>query len=285
MSVGAAYARCEKVARRSASHFYPAFLILPRAQRRSMYALYAFNRLTDDIADGPGETAEKRRALDRWQHTLNDALSGMPHPVLSALHDTVMRFDIPPTHLHSVIEGCRLDLEQATFSRFDDLYRYCTLVASSVGIACIHIWGFRDPAALQHAESAGVALQLTNILRDLGEDRDRGRVYLPLEDLERFGCDPQRICSDAACPAYQELMRFQVERVKRFYKDAEPLDDMLRPTGRAVNRMIVQTYRRLLLCIEAAKFDVFSKRVRVPKREKLQLLMQSVPVRMGWARG
>jgi len=285
MSVSASYARCEKIARRSASQFYPAFLVLPRAQRRSMYALYAFNRLTDDIADCPGDAVEKRRALDVWQRTLNDALSGMPHPVLSALRDTVMRFDIPPTYLHAVIEGCKIDVAQPSFPRFADLYNYCTLVASSVGLACIHIWGFRNPAALQSAESAGVALQLTNILRDLGEDRSRGRVYLPQEDLQKFGCDSKTICTDATCPSFQALMQFQVERTKSYYTLAEELDQYLSPMGRAINRLIVQTYRRLLTRIEMAKFDVFSRRIRVPRSEKMKLILQVVPVRLGWARG
>jgi phytoene synthase len=285
MSVSAAYARCEQIARRSASQFYPTFWILPRVQRRSMYALYAFNRLTDDVVDGPGRLPDKQQALNYWQQTLNEALAGRPHPVLSALHDTVLRFDIPPTHLHAVIEGCRMDLEPRPFRCFDELYRYCTLVASSVGIACIHIWGFRDPAALPPAESAGVALQLTNILRDLGEDRARGRVYLPLDDLQRFGCDPQTICTDANCPSFQALMRFQVERTKRYYHSAEELDQYLAPAGRAINRMIIQTYRQLLTRIESARFDVFSTRIRVPRSEKMKLLMQAVPLRLGWARG
>src|SRR5262245_35272007 len=166
MNVGASYAECERIARRAASHFYPAFMILPRAQRRGMYALYAFNRMTDDIADqSAGDNP--RDHLAHWQSTLDAVLDGKcEHSSLTALRDTVQRFDIPPQYLHDVIEGCRHDLSRPRFPHFADLRRYCQLVASSVGLACIHIWGFKGDQAIEHADAAGIALQLTNILRD-----------------------------------------------------------------------------------------------------------------------
>lgn len=286
MTISASYAECERIARRAASHFYPAFLILPRAQRRAMYALYAFNRMTDDLADSPVDEVDPHEALTRWQIILDATLDGsLQHPQLTALADTVRRFDIPRQYLHDVIAGCRLDLDRPRFETFAELKRYCQLVASSVGLACIHIWGFHGDSAVEYADAAGIALQLTNILRDLKEDQTAGRLYLPLDDLQRFGCDREHIGSDAKCESFQTLMQLEVERAKVYYEIAKGLDGCLNSTGRAVNRVIVGTYRRLLHRIEQANFDVFSKRISVPKREKMAIVMKALPARMGWTRG
>ncbi len=286
MSVGASYAHCERLARSAAANFYPAFLVLPREQRRAMYTLYAFNRLTDDISDSPGDGGAKHKALESWQQTLDSVLDGgRDHPVLTALRDATNRFQIPREHFHAVIDGCRMDLEPRSFATFAELHHYCRLVASAVGQACIHIWGFRGEHATKHAEAAGVALQLTNVLRDLDEDRRRGRVYIPLEDLDRFGCDRQSICSDAKCDAFQSLMRFETDRARHYYREAEGLTECLLPAGRAVFSVILGTYRRLLERIEASRFDVFAQRVSVPRREKVGLVLRALPVRWGWARG
>lgn len=285
MTVAASYARCERIARAAAANFYPAFLVLPRPRRRAMYALYAFNRLTDDIADGEGSADQRRASLDQWRTTLRESLDGRPHPVLSALADSARRFEIPPQYFHAVIDGCERDLEPRPFPTFADLYRYCYHVASAVGLACIHIWGFRGQRATEYAESAGVALQLTNILRDIGEDRDRGRVYLPVDDLKRFGCDPDRVCDNPTCDAFQAMMRFQADRAKQYYEHSRQLEACLDPAGRAIYSVLWGTYRRLLTRIEDVRFDVLTSRVRVPTREKCWLVARALPVRWGWARG
>lgn len=285
MTLDDAYRQCQRIARRAASSFYPAFLILPREQRRAMHALYAFNRLTDDISDGPGSDADKLAALALWEARFDEARAGgVNHPVLAAVGDTSRRFRIPEHYLRSVIAGCRMDLRQRRYADFDELYAYCYRVASSVGLACIHVWGFRGNGAVKAAESAGIAMQLTNILRDLGEDRDRGRVYLPADELDRFGCDREAICASADEPSFQALMRFQVDRARQYYAAAGPLEACLQPPGRAVFRVWLRTYRALLERIEAARFDVFSRRVRVPRSEKLALLLRALPVRWGLTR-
>ncbi len=286
MNVGTSYSHCERLARLAAANFYPAFLVLPREQRRAMYALYAFNRLTDDISDSPGDVGEKRQALGAWQNTLDSVLNGdLNHPALTALRDATNRFQIPREHFHAVIDGCRMDLEPRQFATFVELHHYCLLVASAVGQACIHIWGFRGEQATKQAEAAGVALQLTNILRDLDEDRQRGRVYLPVEDLDQFGCDRHAICTDTTCDAFQSLMRFETDRARHYYHEAEGLSERLLPAGRAVFGVILGTYRRLLERIQASRFDVFAQRVSVPRREKVGLVLRALPVRWGWARG
>jgi squalene synthase HpnD len=277
------YRYCEGVARREAGNFFHAFQVLPRAQRRAMCALYAFLRLTDDLADEPGETAAKRAALAQWRLSLTAALAGeYRHPVFRALHHTVSRFGIPRVYLDEVLDGVESDLEPVRFATFAELYRYCYRVASAVGLACIHIWGFDDDRALLPAEQAGIALQLTNVLRDLPEDLRRGRVYLPADELARFGCDPERLRRGPDDPSFRAMMRFQVERARGYYDAAEGLMPHLSPAGRAVFQVMLRTYRGLLNEIERRDYDVFAGRVRLSAWRKAALVVQALPVRLGW---
>ncbi len=181
-SLTRSYAYCERLARREAGNFYPAFRGLPRAQRQSMCALYAFLRITDDLSDLPGTPAEKWGPLLDWRRRFEQALAGnYSHPLHPAFHHAVRQHQIPPGYFHDVMDGVEMDLNGVTYSTFADLYRYCYRVASVVGLACIHIWGFEDVGAKNYAESAGIAFQLTNILRDLGP---RGAGALWLSDRE-----------------------------------------------------------------------------------------------------
>ncbi len=174
------YAWCERLARQQAGNFYHAFRLLPADQRRAMCALYAFLRVADDVTDGPEAVAEKRLALAEWRQQLDEALAGVyHHPLHPAFHHTVQQYHIPRRYLDDVLDGVGMDLDTDHYDTFADLYRYCYRVASAVGLACIHIWGFAEKRATDYAEAAGIALQLTNILRDVGEDAARGRVYLP----------------------------------------------------------------------------------------------------------
>ena len=179
------YTYCERLARREAKHFYPAFRLLPRPQRLAMCALYAFMRIADDLSDGPGTPAEKRGPLEDWRRRFDRALEGQfTHPLHPALAHTIAAYAIPPEYLHAVLDGVCMDLEPVRYNTFAELYSYCYHVASAVGLACIHVWGFSHDEAKGPAEAAGIAFQMTNILRDLAEDASRGRVYLPGEDLE-----------------------------------------------------------------------------------------------------
>jgi phytoene synthase len=272
------------VARREAGNFYHAFRVLPTPQRRAMCALYAFMRVTDDLSDGPGDPATKRQPLADWRQRLDRALHGdYSHRLHAAFHHTVASHAIPPRYLHDVLDGVEMDLEPVRYATFTELRRYCYRVASAVGLACIHIWGFRDERAKDYAESAGLAFQLTNILRDLGEDAGRGRVYLPREDLERFGYDEQRLGRGERDAAFHALMRFQVERARGFYDAAWPLVPLLPPAGRAVFLVMLRTYRGLLDAIERRGYDVFSSRVRLSRWHKLFLAVRALPVRWGLA--
>jgi len=277
------YAWCEAVARKAARHFYPAFRLLPRAQRRAMCALYAFMRLTDDLADEPGDLPTKRGNLLRWREQLHDCFAGrFSHPLHPALHDAIKRFSIPIGYLDDVIDGVEMDLNPVRFESFAQLYDYCHHVASAVGLACIHIWGFSHDDAKKPAEAAGIALQLTNIIRDLGEDRAAGRVYLPSEDLNRFGCSVEQL-GCVGEPAYRELMAFEVERARSYYAAAESLSQYLTRTGRAVFQVMLSTYRGILDEIERRGYDVLSSPIRIGRWTKLRLALKALPVRWGLA--
>jgi len=244
-----------------------------------MTALYAFFRATDDLADDPGELALKRLALQDWRTRLDAALAGeYTHRVHAALHSAVRTFDVPPVHLHAVIDGVESDLEPVAFANFAELYKYCYRVASAVGLACLPIWGFRGDAA-GPAEAAGIAFQLTNILRDLGDDRANHRVYLPADELARFNCAPDDWLP--ANPDFQHLMLFQIERARSFYTKAGDLNDFLSPDGRAIFGVLCGVYAKLLDAIETHHFDVFTQRVRVSKLAKLRLLAAAWPTKWG----
>ncbi len=278
------YTYCERLARREAGNFYHAFRVLPRTQRRSMCALYAFLRVTDDLGDGPGGPAEKRLLLDDWRRRHDQAQAGhYSHPLHAAFHDTVTRYAIPRAYIEAVLDGVAMDLGPVHYPTFADLYCYCYRVASAVGLACIHVWGFAGAGAAAYAESAGIGFQLTNILRDLGEDAARGRVYLPQEDLERFGYDPAGLERGVRDDRFRALMRFQVERARGYYDAARPLAGFLPPPGRAVYLVMARTYAGLLDVIQRRDYDVFSRRVRLSPLRKLGLVALALPTRLGWA--
>jgi phytoene synthase len=281
-TLAASYAYCERLARRAAGNFYHAFRILPTEQRRSMCALYAFLRIADDLSDDGGTVEDRRAALDDWRDALHAALErDYRHPIYPALHHAIERHGIPPRHLEDVLDGVCMDLDIASYATFSDLYGYCYRVASAVGLACIHVWGFHGEDALPAAESAGIALQLTNILRDVAEDADRGRVYLPQEELRAFGVLPEELQQGVYDDRFRALMRFQAERTRGYYEAALPLTASLSPPGRAVFLVILWTYRALLDAIIARDFDVFSERVQLPRWHKLWLAARALPVRWG----
>lgn len=276
------YAYCDRLARREAGNFYHAFRVLPSSQRRAMCALYAFLRITDDLADGRETPAAKRVLLADWRGRLDQALAGEhSHRLHPALAHVVRVYAVPRHTLDDVLDGVTMDLDIARYATFADLYRYCYRVASAVGLACIHIWGFSGAKAKVHAEQAGIAFQLTNILRDLREDSARDRVYLPREDLERFGYTEDQLFQGERDERFREMMRFQVERARDYYRAARPLAGFLPPAGRAVFAVMTRTYRGLLDAIERRDYDVFSSRVRLSAWHKLGLAVQALPIRWG----
>ena len=268
------YAYCRAVARRRAKNFYYSFLLLPGQQRNAMCAVYAFMRYCDDLSDEPGAS---REPLERWRAALDHALAGRydGHPALPAFHDTVQRYKIPREYFHEMIDGVSSDLEPRRIQTFDELYRYCYQVASVVGLTTIHIFGFDSPAALPLAEKCGVAFQLTNILRDVREDSGRGRIYLPAEDLARFGVGAADLESGKQTPQFVELMRFETARARGYYKESQPLLAMVHKRSRSSLWALIEIYSRLLAKIEAANYDVLSRRIALSAAEKSWVVVRA----------
>jgi phytoene synthase len=266
------YAACVAVARREAGNFYPSFRLLPAERRRSMCALYAFLRRTDDLADGPGTVEQKRQALKTWRDELT--LSSTQTPTgwagWPALTDTVARHGIPLRYLNEVIDGVESDLEPRPFATFDDLYGYCYRVASAVGLCCLHVWGFRSDGgrAERLAEACGVALQLTNIVRDVREDAVNGRVYLPVDEMERFGVTRADLDAAHAGDRLRALLAFEGRRAYEYYDRAAPLSGLVSPVGRPVLEAIVGVYRALLDEIARRGYDVLPVRVSISRWRK-----------------
>ena len=262
------------MARSRAKNFYYSFLLLSRQQRKAMCAIYAFMRYCDDLSDEPGAT---RAAIECWRGELDAALEGRfsSHPVWPAFHHTVRRFGIPHQYFRDMIDGVAGDLEPRRFATFDELYRYCYQVASVVGLTILHIFGFDTRSALPLAEKCGVAFQLTNILRDVREDAERDRVYLPAEGLERFGVDARDLAEGKRTDEFVDLMEFEAHRARAYYTEAEPLVDMVDPHSRASLWALIEIYSRLLGRIEKTNYDVLSHRVELSGREKLRIIMRA----------
>jgi phytoene synthase len=263
------FAYCRAITAAAGSSFPLAFRLLPAAKRSAMEALYAYMRLSDDLADQPGELDQRRQKLAAWRTSLAAALAGdFTHPIHPALVETLRRFAIPTQYLFDTLDGLETVLGPVRMANFPELYRYCYRVASAVGLACIRIWGVRagivPHQADPFAEAAGIALQLTNILRDLGEDLARDRIYLPTDELAQFACGPERWHDPGSRTQFHALMHFQVTRARDYYRRSEALVPLLTADGRAIFHVMTRGYRRLLDEIERRQYDVFTHRVRLP---------------------
>ncbi len=279
-AVRASYAECNRIARAARSSFYLAFFGLPKPKRDALCALYAFMRLVDDVSDEAGDLESKRRGLAQWRAKLDEAAAGRTggHPILPALADTIARFKIPTRYFHDLISGAEMDLTVASYATFDRLSEYCYRVAGTVGLTCLYVFGFRDPRSPDLAERLGLAFQLTNIIRDVRADFEMGRVYLPDEDIQRFG----RTSDDLKGPvtaALRDLLAFEAERAWRLYEEGAPLVDQVDADSRATLAALIRTYSTLLARIEEREFDVFSSRVSLSSAEKVQYLLAA---RIGW---
>ncbi len=287
-AVRASYVECNRIARAARSSFYMAFFGLRKEKRNALCALYAFMRLIDDVSDEPGDLESKRQGLARWRGMLDQAIGGETsgHAVLPALADTIERFQIPTRYFHDLILGAEMDLTVSTYATFDRLSEYCYRVAGTVGLTCLHVFGFSDPKAPDLAERLGLAFQLTNIMRDVGSDYAMGRIYLPQEDLDRFGIRAEELHGPVT-PKLQELLAFEAERAWQMYQDGAPLVGRVNADSRATLWALVRTYSSLLARIEEREFDVFSGRISLSSAEKIQYLLTAglAARRAGWWKG
>ena len=264
-----AYEECRLITRREAKNFYYAFVTLPPRKRRAIYATYAFCRLCDDATDDEIPMDEKLRLLSEMRDRLSSTYAGHPEgQVFAALAHAIEAFDIPEEYFQEVISGVEMDLTTSTYQDFAELRTYCYRVASVVGLICIQIFGFSHPKAKEYAIDLGLAMQLTNILRDLKEDMDRGRVYLPTNEIRDFDYSARELMDEVVNQPFQRLMRFQVQRARQYFDSGFKLLPLLTPRSRACPAVLGQIYSHILDRIEAKEFDVFNGRVSLSSREK-----------------
>jgi len=280
ISLEASYAHCDAIARARAKNFYYAFRVLPRHKRLAMSTLYAFMRECDDRSDEAGATLAH---IDDWRRQLDSTLAGhvADHPIWPAFADIVQRFRIPERYFHEMIEGVSSDLEPRHVQSYGELYRYCYLVASVVGLTTIYVFGFSDPNAPALAEKCGIAFQLTNIIRDVGEDARNGRVYLPQDDLDTFGVTRDMLQLEATPEAVRRLLKFEAGRAREYYRESRPLIRMVEADSRPALWALIEIYSRLLQRIAAKSYDVLPDRIRLSTPHKLFVLAQAACGRHG----
>jgi phytoene synthase len=284
-----AYSVCKGITRTAAKNFYYAFLVLPRRKREALCAVYAFMRRCDDISDDPSLTLpERRQKLDTWLDALHRAQQGTPtdDAILLALTDAQRRYSIPAGLLDELAHGTAMDIDEAEasaqttsapgltiqYKTFEDLRLYCYRVASVVGLVCIHIFGYRDPAAEPLAERCGLAFQLTNIIRDVREDAAMGRIYLPEEDLAKFNLTAQELLATPDPARFRPLLELEANRAREFYAAGEELIPYISEDSQPGLWVLVTIYRRLLERIAEKQYDVFTAKVALSRWEKTRVL-------------
>lgn len=278
-----AYSVCRSITRNSAKNFYYAFLVLPKPKRQALCAVYAFMRRCDDLADDATmPMRERREKLENWINDFHRALSGQAtdEPVLLALTDTQRRFRIPTELLDQLAYGTAMDVQgeavagelTVQYRTFDDLYLYCYRVASVVGLVCIRVFGYRDSGAEPLAEQLGLAFQLTNIIRDVKEDAEMGRVYIPQEDLVNHGIAAEELRSGSEAARFRGLLAMEADRAREYYSAADELIPLIDEDSQPALWVLATIYRRLLDKIASRQYDVFHGRVSLTAREKLTIL-------------
>ncbi len=274
--LAASYQYCEHVAKTQARNFYYSFVPLPPELRAAMCVIYAFMRYSDDVSDEAAEDSSKAEQMQEWRAALDRALAGEygESLILPAFHDVVVRFSIPAHYFHELIDGTEMDLTKKRYETFEELYEYCYKVASVVGFVCIHVWGFDRSHAnsLRYAESCGLAFQLTNILRDVSEDAARDRIYLPREDMERFGVTESDLKSATMSKSLKSLILFEAERAESYYSQAHQLLPLLEPAGRPTYKIMLQIYHGILETIFRQRGDVYRVRARLSTPRKLVIV-------------
>jgi phytoene synthase len=284
LQLRAAYSVCRHIARSAAKNFYYGFLVLPTRKRDALSAVYAFMRRADDISDDPLIPFEQRRErLEAWMQGLRNVVAGerTDDPVFMALADAQKTFNIPIDLLEKLVQGTTMDLPGLSacengvrlhYDTFDQLYDYCYHVAGVVGLVCIRIFGYRDPRAEKLAEQTGVAFQITNIIRDVKEDSDLGRIYLPVEDLNRFGVDTRSLSNGTSAAVFCSVLEFEASRARELYRAADELLPLIDDDSQPALWTLVTVYRRLLDRIAQRGYDVFTSRVQLSTAEKLGIL-------------
>lgn len=277
--LAASYEYCRRIAERHSKTFYFSSLFMAPPQRRAIWAVYAFCRTADNIVDTSAPSSERVAALHDWHQRLLAAYAGDPRgPIMTALFDAVQRFGIPIQPALDLLEGARRDVTVLRYETYAELLEYCYLVASTVGLLTAPILGYVD-GALPYGIALGRAMQMTNILRDVGEDARLGRIYLPAEDLRRFGYAEDDLLAGRVNAQFVALMRFEIERVRSIYREAEPGIALLSRSSRRTVRIALAVYRGILRRIEQNDYDVFTRRAFVPLQSKLFIALGTLTSR------
>jgi 15-cis-phytoene synthase len=278
----ASYKSAEGIARNRARNFYYSFMVLPSRKKLAFYAVYAFMRYCDDISDGQAGVEAKRTMLGEWRKQLDAVFSdsALENSILPAFRDAVNHFSIPAEYFHWIIDGAEMDLDVFQYESFQDLYTYCFNVASAVGLVCLQIFGFSGNSAKKYAEQCGIAFQLTNILRDVKEDAEMGRIYLPAEDLKKFDYSPEELRRGIIDERFIKLMEFEAARAREYYVQARKLIPLVEDASRPALWAMIEIYERILNRIIQKRFNVFHHSIRLPKTEKLFIALKALAMRL-----
>lgn len=268
MTIDEAYDHCRAITHEHGGNFSVGFRFLPALKRRAVYAAYAYCRLADDIADDPGERISER--LDGWQEELDRCYAGKPtHPVTIALADALQHFAIPKSAFVALIDGCRQDMTKTRYETFEELVHYCDLVATSISDISLAIFGYKTPAALAHGRNLATALQLTNVTRDVGDDLARDRIYLPQEELRRFGVSERDLVTATQSERVRSLIEFQIARAEQYFRDAEPLLRELDFDARFPVLLMGGVYATVLAKLRKDPLAAIRRRLRLTKLQKV----------------
>ncbi len=273
MSPQEAQTYCKKVTQESGSNFYYSFLFLPSDRRELMYTIYAFCREVDNAVDDPPGGSDPLEQVGAWRKEVSEAYEGTPSfPVTISLAHHLKKVDIPQTYFQDLISGVEMDLTIKRYATFEDLYPYCYRVASVVGLICLRVFGTRASEAKDYAENLGLAFQLTNILRDISSDAAQDRIYVPQEDLERFGYKESDLFASRHTPQFIEFMEFECQRAREYYAKAQEILQTLPPADRRsliVAEIMRGIYSRILDKIETNNYQIFGPRVRISSLKRL----------------
>ena len=281
-SLDACYRYCGEIAGFHSKSFALSCRFLPLPKRRAVWAVYAFCRTADNIVDRDAPAAERLAAIDAWEAELSAAYAGHAHdPIFVAFADASERYGVPLAAARDLLRGARMDVTVSRYASYDDLRRYCYLVASTVGVLVTPILGALDAGAIDDAVVLGHAMQMTNILRDIGEDARMSRIYLPADEMTRFGYTESDLFAGTVDERFIALMKFQIERARGLYRDAEPGIARLQPDSRYSVDLALHLYRGILAAIEANGYDVFRRRAFVPLRAKIGTALALALRRLG----
>lgn len=269
-----AYRYCQDIAKSNAKNFYYAFRTLPINKRKAIYAVYAFCRYCDDIADEPRSLSEKHRLFKETQLLLNNSFnrSNTTHPVFKATSHTAQTIGIPLDYFNEVLAGVKMDLTKNRYQNFTELREYCYRVASVVGLICIEIFGYSDPKARNYAIDLGLAMQLTNIMRDIKEDVELNRIYLPMNEISSFGYSETELLARSNTSAFKNVMQVQTRRARQYFENGRKLIPLISRDSRACPATLLNIYNTILDRIEMSDFDVFTKRIGLNTAEKLIIM-------------